>query len=528
MQSARALQLQKRLLKRCAQEHVAAEPDADDGPCSAVPFQDASVPPETAAAIARLARSAVHWPPFGRLHEFLELRMRGPLGMHAASRSSFDCGDLVLSEDVLLRLPRVACAVKGQLKRRFGAKAPFLMPALAVDWDQVSEDVRQAVLKLFWAHPCLDTADRSSLLEENLQACEDLWQWHEPLRERWSVQDLMRFLNIADLNIHSDTAEPGQSDLSGLFLLGSKFSHSCSPNCRWSFSEEGYLQYWAVRPISPGDLFTFSYVGNGMNLIMSTLDRRRQLASLWFICQCGRCMGPDLARRMQCPSCGAPQLLPQYEIQDGTSIDWTAEHEIPEVIPDAQTWQCGWCGCSAAADQLPLETEAELGELVPRVMQEGADSAAGDAEALVQLRQRAARAVGAAHWTWALATFAWLQKCLHLLRGSPAVGFGERDLRLASAAVAGWLAEAAPENSEQRLTALVLAAQLAEDLGGGLRSWGHELRGAPELADRLAAHGWRASEGAVWGPGRRGGAAAEGPPRGGAAAPGRPFRALWR
>jgi len=238
---------------------------------------------------------------------------------------------------------------------------------------------------------------------------------------------------------------------------------------------------------------------------------------------------------MQCPSCGAPQLLPQYRESDGASIDWTAECPIAELIPDAQAWRCGLCGCSLASDQLPIRDEAELSQFVPRVMQGEATDAASDAHALTQLRQQAAFTVGTAHWTWALATFALLQKCLHLLRNSPVVAFSEHDLRLASTAVAEWLDEAAPQSSEQRLSAVFLAAQLAEDLGGGLRRWGYNLHSSPgggELAFQLAEHGWRLSDDAVWGPERRGStraaSASEGPARGGGPPSARLFRASWQ
>lgn len=56
---------------------------------------------------------------------------------------------------------------------------------------------------------------------------------------------------------------PQNAEFTGIFLLGSKFSHSCAPNASWAFDAAGHLQYRAIRPIAPLEVLTFSYVGNG-------------------------------------------------------------------------------------------------------------------------------------------------------------------------------------------------------------------------------------------------------------------------
>ena len=53
----------------------------------------------------------------------------------------------------------------------------------------------------------------------------------------------------------------------------------------------------------------------------------------------------------------------------------------------------------------------ELAELVPRFMQSPASKAPEDAARLRDLRLKAATLLGKGHWTYFLATFAWLQKC---------------------------------------------------------------------------------------------------------------------
>ena len=61
-----------------------------------------------------------------------------------------------------------------------------------------------------------------------------------------------------------DLWRPHNAEFTGIFLLGSKFSHSCAPNASWSFDSAGRLQYRAIRSIAAGEVLTFSYVGNGI------------------------------------------------------------------------------------------------------------------------------------------------------------------------------------------------------------------------------------------------------------------------
>merc|ERR1719362_949047 len=378
-------------------------------------------------------------------------------------------------EDAVLRIPDLPMADRGQLERMFGPKAPFVAPAVSIDWPKVSNEVIEATLKLFWAHPLMDVGRQSRSVTENLQMCERLRQWKQSLQQRWDAPDILRFLHVVDLNIHRDDEVPGNASYTGLFVLGSKFSHSCEPNSSWSFSKEGHLQYHAIRPIAPGEPFTFSYIGNGMNMIVSTLLRRRRLGALWFVCQCSRCCAPDLARRMCCPKCGAAQCLPVYANVDGLAPDWTCRHSpLHELVPDATTWQCGACAATVSAEELPLKAEEELGDHVPRAMQGPPENADEDAAALVQLRNQAITKLGENHWTTVLATFAWLQKSYVLLCKASIISFSEADLQGACSAVASWLQVATAQNLEQQLSAMFIALRLAQNLGGGLRPWGYD------------------------------------------------------
>jgi hypothetical protein len=63
-------------------------------------------------------------------------------------------------------------------------------------------------------HPCSDTKLAQEVFRD------------EPER-------LFVFLRILDINIHKDGESAAQP--SGLFVVGSKFTHSCTPNCSWKF-----------------------------------------------------------------------------------------------------------------------------------------------------------------------------------------------------------------------------------------------------------------------------------------------------
>eukprot|EP00913_Durusdinium_trenchii_P014662 g13756.t1 len=337
-------------------------------------FKDITRPQECAAKCEEAWAPRMLRADAGPVATVMELRKTKELGIHAVARCSIHPDDLIISEQALLRLPPPSAEAQ-RLLRGFGELGGFLAPALCAPWATTSAEQREACLQLFYAHPGSEKRSQGT----HLAACAELLRCWAPLKHsNWTPEELLHFLHIVDLNIHKDDERPQNSEFTGIFVFGSKFSHSCAPNAAWSFDREGRLQYRALCPIAEGDVLTFSYVGNGMNLITSTLLRRERLSALCF---------------------GDPS------------------------------------------------------------------SAREDAERLWQLRQKAAAVLSKNHWTWFLATFAWLQKCLLCLRNAPIVAFSERDLCTASTEAARWLESAAPENMEQRLCALFLAARLAQHLG---------------------------------------------------------------
>eukprot|EP00439_Symbiodinium_sp_Y106_P039813 s542_g4.t2 len=460
---------------------------------------DASVPRETAAAFEKWAAEKVRHPALPELAASFQLRRSDSLGVHAVAKSAIATGQVIIAEDhylkdALIRLPSPRVSSRSILQR-YGELEGFLTPAICVDWKSTSQEAREACLTLFYAHPEMERTSCSDSMHS--RACEDLLQMSPELRcLGWSSAQLLRFLHIVDLNIHKDDERPANDEFTGIFVLGSKFSHSCEPNSSWNFNREGHLEYRAIRPIHPGDVLTFSYVGNGMNLITR----------------------PDLGRTLRCPRCSSQRCEPIYEEQDWSRL--SSAFARSAAVVDASRWRCGACGAVVAAAELPLEAEEELASLVPRYMQGPPRMAAEDApwptedlgiicaDTLSmengQLREKAAAVLGEGHWTWFLATFAWLQKCLVRLKTEAVVPFGEADLRAASAAAEKWLQNRATMCIEQRLCALFLAARLALQYGEGVRKWGYDpanpLGGELEATWRLEVLGWELHEDATSGP----------------------------
>eukprot|EP00931_Biecheleriopsis_adriatica_P075968 TRINITY_DN49732_c0_g1_i1.p1 TRINITY_DN49732_c0_g1~~TRINITY_DN49732_c0_g1_i1.p1 ORF type:complete len:512 (+),score=78.78 TRINITY_DN49732_c0_g1_i1:39-1538(+) len=465
-------------------------------------FCDASVPADIAERLHHWASLNVKSPPLQQLNESFEIRKSDMLGIHAIARRAVKTGDIIISEDPLMCTPPLTAANRKMLQS-FGELGAFLAPALAVDWPSVSAEMCKAALELFFAHP--DIEKRSGGANgPHMTACRDLLDNCPALRKTgWDASHLLRFLHVMDLNIHKDDEREGNDNFAGIFVLGSKFSHSCSPNSCWTFSRTGQLQYKALRPIAAGELLTFSYVGNGMNLITSTFERRRRLAALCFVCQCSRCTGPDLARQLRCPSCGAHRCTPCYDSQGSRSLA-AVSGPRGSAIADASTWGCGACGKKFRSDDMPLKQEEQLASLVPQVMQKPPSDAEDDALQLGRLRAKIEQVLGSNHWTWFLATFAWMQKCLVRLRTNSVIPFSEADLRAASVAVAQWLEATAPYNVEQRLSAFFITARLARQVGEGVRQWGYDpakpFGDTLEGASKIASLGWNLGEDSVTGP----------------------------
>lgn len=153
------------------------------------------------------------------------------------------------------------------------------------------EPTRAAVVEMF--HPAL-TTDDDSVRELRTEAATWLAAGERP--SYMTLDYVHSALLVKKLNAHSFQA----ATRIALFEVGSKASHSCYPNCAYSSRDvPGHLVVKAIRPISPGDQITISYIGDVF--LKSTADRREELLETkLFNCMCSRCIAPDPLRAMPC------------------------------------------------------------------------------------------------------------------------------------------------------------------------------------------------------------------------------------
>ena len=72
------------------------------------------------------------------------------------------------------------------------------------------------------------------------------------------------------------------------YTLAQKTNHSCEPNCEVFFSERGFVNFMAVKPISKDEEITFSYIGHCLGQpvgLRKSLLRDR----FFFDCVCAKC-----------------------------------------------------------------------------------------------------------------------------------------------------------------------------------------------------------------------------------------------
>ncbi|CAD7963830.1 unnamed protein product [Amoebophrya sp. A120] len=121
-------------------------------------------------------------------------------------------------------------------------------------------------------------------------------------KKSFTAKNLFNLLQLIDINIHKDGED--KDSRCGIFVIGSKFSHSCASNASWSLTSAGKLKYVATRKIAKGEVFSFSYVGDGLNVCGHTVDRRAALRKLGFVCACDRCCElVDRSRGGVCKAC---------------------------------------------------------------------------------------------------------------------------------------------------------------------------------------------------------------------------------
>ena len=165
-------------------------------------------------------------------------------------------------------------------------------------------------------------------------------------------------------------------DSAAMFDLGSKMSHSCSPNMSFT-TQDGRLVYRAIKSVTPGEQLTISYLP-ATYMHVSTQLRRGQLEfSKFFTCACERCVAPDSTRWMLCPQEGCESYV---------------------IRSENGSWACSKCGGVFTDDAVPLAAETQLQDAVLHVMQSGELL---NIEHGLTMRELVGRVLGDRHWVYA-------------------------------------------------------------------------------------------------------------------------------
>ena len=227
-----------------------------------------------------------------------EVRETENLGRAAFATRDLPCGAPVVVESPFLLIGDAAAggsAARAKDIERITRKhnlpqtmLDFFEPCLGVGWAETTKEDRAFLLQNFYyphsseeLRPYVNkTAPKDIEANERsvyvcLAACADLAKlpWLSKHVPEWGAIEWFQFLQAADLNIHKDSSNPASAQFGGLFLVGSKFTHSCAPNCLWQFDAKGSLVYVCLRKIQKGEMLTFSYVGDGIDLLQGTLQK---------------------------------------------------------------------------------------------------------------------------------------------------------------------------------------------------------------------------------------------------------------
>lgn len=228
------------------------------------------------------------------------IQVRRWQGRTAFAKTDFEVGDVVLEEPPLIwfyedsdnnsespgvpgctvvngpggdpQQDRVGATVRGKCSEvlsKFGpdeslVSAGFFSPLFCLNWTRLTRADVKDVLELFYyssastaGEACGDEGaatgacggkNEKAIILERIEAgqsaCDKIYA-HLP-KEGGELfangEEIFAFLKAFDINIHKD-----EEKVAGLFVIASKFSHSCEANCAWSFRQEGGSEGCEVR-----------------------------------------------------------------------------------------------------------------------------------------------------------------------------------------------------------------------------------------------------------------------------------------
>eukprot|EP01012_Entosiphon_sulcatum_P066422 TRINITY_DN9565_c0_g1_i1.p1 TRINITY_DN9565_c0_g1~~TRINITY_DN9565_c0_g1_i1.p1 ORF type:complete len:550 (+),score=68.36 TRINITY_DN9565_c0_g1_i1:567-2216(+) len=264
---------------------------------------------------------------------------------HAAR--DFTIGETIFREHPLILLPKERketplYAALDTIAKDVGLAESYLYPIIY--FKNASPDTQGRILEFFSPELDRDSAE----FKAYHTACAAVVGIAE--FTHLSVEDLIRYLLILRTNQHA----AGQGlKCTALYELGSKVTHSCDPNTL-CLMDGIVIEYRALKPIKKHEMLTFSYIA-GFDLWKATNVRRKMIKDArFFECCCNRCVGPDLCRRMRCPTCGDPHTL--YFMPGQASF-------VPTVGEPTDTpWTCfnANCGKKWRDEDMPLAEEEKL------------------------------------------------------------------------------------------------------------------------------------------------------------------------
>ena len=187
-----------------------------------------------------------------------------------------------------------------------------------------------------------------------------------PRASGFDADTLARVAVIFSLNAHGlPHGSPPTADVSTLFELSSKLTHSCDPNTYYDWSiEEGTLTHKTLRAVAAGVPLTVNYLASG-SAESTAVRRHRLVRGKFFVCRCDACIVPDQLAALPCPACTrreADGMLPLDAVfmTPSDALDWEHPCFIPMrehavAVPDdphggaasdgaPPAWRCASCG----------------------------------------------------------------------------------------------------------------------------------------------------------------------------------------
>ncbi|CAL8130747.1 unnamed protein product [Orchesella dallaii] len=186
-------------------------------------------------------------------------------------------------------------------------------------------------------------------------------------------------LSVININAFSNTFNDN-SEFSGcaicLFLEASMISHSCTPNCWWTLTEDNShrIVIKASEPISKGQLITVCY--SSQYSVFGTGKRQEVFRNVGgFTCKCKRCLDPsELDSNVSAVLCENCMI----------------GHRLPLVPTEPESkWRCGRCG--------HLES-GEIVEGLVKALEDRLSSCVGNVPLLVRFLENSKQLLHNNHW----------------------------------------------------------------------------------------------------------------------------------